>query len=59
MSLANYGFFVLDKKATSKYYKVHNTDTGNEKEEYITRLPREKHPSAERCFEDRLMEGSF
>ena len=26
-------------------------EKGNEKEEYITRLPREKHPLAERCFE--------
>jgi len=34
-------------------------DKGNEKEEYITRLPREKCPLAERHFEDRLMEGSF
>ena len=32
---------------------------GDEKEEYITRLPREKYPLAERYFEDRLMEGSF
>ena len=34
-------------------------DKGYEKEEYITRLPREKHSLAERCFEVRLMEGSF
>ncbi len=38
---------------------VSNIEKGNEKEEYITRLPREKRPPAERCFEDRLMEGSF
>ena len=36
-----------------------NIEKGNEKEEYITRLAREKHPPAERCFEDRIMEGSF
>ena len=31
---------------------THHIDKGNEKEEYITRLPREKCPLAERCFED-------
>ena len=51
---------VVDDEDEEEQYKIsQKIEKGNEKEEYITRLPREKHPLAERCFEVRLMEGSF
>ena len=49
----------LTNKGLASIILRSDIDKGNEKEEYITRLPREKYPLAERCFEDRLMEGSF
>jgi len=49
----------LTNLSCASMIKCSNNDKGNEKEEYIIRLPREKHPLAERCFEDRFMEGSF
>lgn len=49
----------LTNKALTSIILEYDIDKGSEKEEYITRLPREKRPWAERCFVDRLMEGSF
>ena len=49
----------LTNKGLTSIILGSDIDKGNEKEEYITRLPREKCPLAERYFEDRLMEGSF
>ena len=40
----------LDKIPISKYDNRTDKEKGNEKEEYIIRLPREKHSLAERCF---------
>ena len=49
----------LTNKALTSIILEYDIDKGSEKEEYITRLPREKCPLAGRHFVENVMEGSF